>query len=401
MDIPPIPTEAPTVAQMAISGRDRHGKVVLGVVAKRTYDIAADGRCTPASTQAPLCFGPIEDPAQPELIIADTDILLDKPLTDVIVRGHAWNHPRAPSFMTAAQVGRFAPKRVQVFGDRRCMVTTTGRLAFSQPSVLDKVPLSYAYAYGGCDERGEREGGFELQALAGQFPAAQRDLVLSAASPWRYPRNRCGRGYLVEGHPDSVAAVQLPNLEHPEDLLTPERLIAGDPWYWPIQPLPASFDWLEHGVFPRIAWFGQTPEWEDELLREHVDAFAEVRFGHADRRIFFHEPNLLKVPEQFDRQALNGASLGLRFPYLGGDEPVQLLNLHPQLPAWTVRMPGERPSLYVDDRSGGLDRLAAKLYTVLIEPDEARLVLVWAGFTGARRPYFEHELMSMPMLVEW
>jgi hypothetical protein len=234
-----------------------------------------------------------------------------------------------------------------------------------------------------------------------QFPAAQRELILAAASPWRYPRNRAGRGYIVEEHPESIEAVELPNLEDPADLLTPERLVLGDPWYWPIQPLPASLDWLEYGAFPRLGWFGQTPEWEDEALAAYLDAFAEVRFGYADRRIFLHEPNMLELAEYFDRRALNGASLGLRFPYLNGNEAIELTHLHPEAPTWTLRLPGERPTLWVDDRSGGLDELRARLYTVQIEPDEGRVSVVWAGFTRARRPYLEHELLAMPKLVEW
>src|SRR5690606_41449462 len=64
--------------------------------------------------------------------------------------------------------------------------------------------------------------------------------------------------------------------------------------------------------------------------------------------------------QAFDRRALDGASLGLRFPYLDGGETLVLDNLHPQLPRWTVRLPGERPQLAVDDRNGGLTRLDRK-----------------------------------------
>lgn len=401
IQVPPVPADTPDLTEMAMSAVDRHRHTVLGVVAKRTYLVEPSGRCTVAPNQSPLNFGPVEDPEHDELILADLDVVLDKLETDVVVRGHAWNHAQAPSYECMVNVGHQQPKRLRVFGDRRCVTTSTGRLAFSEPTRVDKVPLSYRYAYGGCDERGEREGGFELQAMAEQFPPDRRERMLSAASPWRYPRNRAGRGYIVEEHPEAIEAVELPNLEDPVDLLTPERLIVGNPWYWPIQPLPAGLGWLEYGAFPRIGWFGHTPEWDDEDLMEYVDSFAEVRRGYADRRIFLHDDNLYEIPRKFDRRALNGASLGLRFPYLGGSETIALTNLHPEFPHWTVQLPRQVPTLWVDDRAGGLTQLRARLYTVQIEPDEDRVTVVWAGHTRARRAYFEHELLSMPKLVEW
>ncbi|EDM73923.1 hypothetical protein PPSIR1_14215 [Plesiocystis pacifica SIR-1] len=398
---PPVVSEAPALTQMPISGADRNGRMSLGVLAKRTYLVGPDGRCHLAPEQLPLNYGVVEDPDNPECILAEPDLFLDKLETDVVVRGHAWNHAGAPAFYAGVQVHRYPAKQVAVFGERKLIKTATGRIAFSEPTVLDKVPLSYAYAYGGVDERAEREWGSTVEAMGDQLDPETRDLVLSAASPWRYPRNRGGKGYLVDDHPESLDALELPNLEDPHDLLSGDRIIVRDPWYWPLLPIPASFDWLDGGNFPRMGYFGQTPEWAEDDLTQYVDAFPEVRYGYADRKIFFYPPNLLDIPKHFDRRALNGASMGLRFPYLGGGETITTANLHPQLPNWSVRLPGERPTLWVDDRAGGLNELRPQLYTVVLEPDEGRLTLLWVGFGPAKRQYFEHELLAMPMLVEW
>lgn len=381
-----------------ICGMDRTRDFALGVVAKRTYRVLPTGECVLAREQVPLVDEPVDHPESRELILADTDVLLDKPQTDVVVLGHTWNHPGRLSWTASVQVGRHPPRELSVFGDRRVSIGSLGRLLFSQPDYRDSVPLSYMFAYGGCDERAEREGGFELEGLASQIPEDERELALAAASPWRYPRNGAGRGYLVEDHPESIEALMLPNLEDSRDLLTPARLIVHDPDHWPLQPLPASFDWLEHGAFPRIAWFGDTPDWDLEGIGQHIDAFPEIRFGHAGRELFaMGQP----LHEKFDRRALNGASLGLRFDYLGGSEKIALTNLHRSHPRLTVQLPGERPKLWVDDRNGGVTPLKARLYSVILQPDDGIVSLVWTGFTKGLRVYLPEELEKMPFLVEW
>jgi hypothetical protein len=377
---------------------DRTRNFALGVVAKRTYRIMPTGECVLSREQVPLVDEPVEHPESRELIVADTDVLLDKPETDVVILGHTWNHPGRLSWTASVQVGRHPPCELSVFGDRRVTIGSAGRLFFSQPDYRDSVPLSYMFAYGGCDERAEREGGFVLEGLASQIPEEERELALAAASPWRYPRNRAGRGYLVEDHPESIEALSLPNLEDPRDLLTPARLVVHDPAHWPLQPLPASFDWLEHDAFPRVGWFGDTPEWDPEDIGRHIDAFPEVRFGYAGREIFVMDR---RIDEAFDRRALNGASLGLRFDYLGGNEKLTLTNLHQSHPRLTVQLPGERPKLWVDDRNGGVAPLKPRLYSVILQPDDGIVSLVWTGFGKGLRVYLPAELEKMPFLVEW
>ncbi|EDM77497.1 hypothetical protein PPSIR1_24974 [Plesiocystis pacifica SIR-1] len=391
--------DSPFTTQMPISAIDRQRRSVLGVVAKRSYAVDPHGRCTPLAEQAPLNLGPVDDPEHRELILADSDVFLDKLAVDLVVRGHAWNHPGTPSWLAEVLVDRGAFRaQLQVHGDRRAGLSQTGRIAFSPPARVDKVALSYRNAYGGCDERGEARRGFPFEPMLAGVPESERDLARAALSLWHYPRNRAGKGYLVEFERESLDALELPNLEHPHDLLTPERLVVGDMWHWPLQPLPASFDWLDHGTFPRLGWFGDCPDWEDVDLAPSIDAFPELRFGHAERELF--DPDNTPA-ESFDRRALNGASLGMRVAQLRGDELLTLTNLHPSLPQWLLQLPGERPKLWVDDRQGSVRELEAKLSSVLIEPDEQRLTLVWYGWTPARRPYLEHELIKMPYLVEW
>ena len=67
----------------------------------------------------------------------------------------------------------------------------------------------------------------------------------------------------------------------------------------------------------------------------------------------------------------------------------------------TVQLPGERPKLWVDDRNGGVTPLKPRLYSVILQPDDGIVSLVWAGFGKGLRVYLPAELEKMPFLVEW
>ena len=89
------------------------------------------------------------------------------------------------------------------------------------------LPIRYERAYGGRDEHSV------------------------ADIPFHYPRNPMGTGVVLRD-----AAMwwtdSLPNVEDPDDLLTPERVIMEAPERWPLQPpLPAGFGWRQRNWFPR------------------------------------------------------------------------------------------------------------------------------------------------------
>jgi hypothetical protein len=393
------PEPLPKASAYPMFGLDRNGKYVLGVIAKRSYEVLTSGQCALGHDQALLRFEPVDDPEHPELLLEDTDCWADKLLTDVVVRGHAWNHPRTPSFPAEVRLNRHLIKHLTVHGERRCAFTSTGRVAFFRPTVVERVPLSYAFAYGGADLAAEARIGFPEQPLISMLAADQRAAATAAASPYRYARNPAGRGFLIDATPEAVEALMLPQLEDPADLLTPERLIVQDPWHWPLQPLPASLDYLAHALFPRLGWFGHTPDWDPDDIGHLISGFPEVRLGHGAPSLFDLVDS--DPTRRFDRRALQGASLGLRLGSLKGGESFTLLNLHPNLPTWTLHLPSERPRLAIDDRQGGVTPVEPRLHTVLIEPDHGRLTLVWAGFTPARRPYAFQELARMPFVAEW
>ena len=184
------------VAMQQVSGRDPEGRNILAVLAKATYRIAADGRLAPAEHQLPLNEAIVRD-RELRLLRADTDLYPHKPATDVVLKGHAYSGGRpSPTFRVSLRVSTVS-KSIDVIGDRTCRLSAAGRLSFSAPEPLDKLPLRYDYAYGGEDKAAAARHGDPYAQLRRHLPPE-----LAGASPqyYAYPRNPAGRGYLLRSN---------------------------------------------------------------------------------------------------------------------------------------------------------------------------------------------------------
>src|SRR5947209_7084826 len=80
-----------------------------------------------------------------------------------------------------------------------------------------------------------------------------------ADMPLFYPRNPMGKGLAVKNMREMVHGLALPNLEDPEDLLTPERLILEQPEGWRLQPMPQGLGWYPRTCYPRSFFAGSIP----------------------------------------------------------------------------------------------------------------------------------------------
>ena len=79
----------------------------------------------------------------------------------------------------------------------------------------------------------------------------------------------------------------------------------------------------------------------------------------------------------FDPRLNSGASFGLRFEDLRGDERVRLEGLTPE--GWLdFSLPGDVPQIGLDAGEGE-QSLAARLQTVFILPEARRVDLIWRG----------------------
>lgn len=382
----------------------------LQVTARRTYTLAHGRRCEVSARQTPLApvieyYDDRVGQGGAPLPRTDPDVFAPVKLaTDVVVQGHAWSlsglvaHLDVSVAVLPPNAGRDtsrAARVMRVFGDRRVEWRGEGNApTFTPPVPFAKMPLTYDRAYGGRDVWGELSHPDENLDWIQPYTEVSRE----ALSRYNYARNPAGRGYVV--HPDRAAfeALALPNLELPTDLLTPERLCVGDPDRWPLQPVPAGFDWCEQSWFPRFAFAGMG-------VAHTVAAsdFIEVRSGYLRAEHVMRNPLASETPitDHFDDRIFNGASPWLVLPTLTGAERVVLTNLHRRHARVEFELPGERPQVLVDVPGRGATELTATLATVLLEPDEDRVSLVWGARLPIELPLTEAQESSLRYAVRW
>lgn len=363
----------------------------LAVVFKRTYTFEHDRPPRLADEQLPLD----EEGERHEEIAPDVtpsyrslpEAIGFKTGTDVVVQGSA-RPPRPTRQMTvSAQVGGHSPRTVRVVGPR-VADHVNGRIVFSDPEAFERMPLRWEHAYGGRDERFEDALMEDVEASAGEDvlrrarPSAEA--LLAEVHPLMYPRNRFGKGYVLDERPELVEGRELPTLEDPRDPLTPERLVLEDPLDWNGQPLPACFDYLDPGSFPRGAMLGMPPPGWDR-----PETVAEVERGWIPRD--FCRGNVFAgsgrdVPRLLHPFASRCAAPGLWMPFLRGDEVVRLEGMDPHRPELRVQLPPERPRFTVPGVRPDPATVESRLYLVRIDVPEQRLTLVWTGRAALSDP---------------
>ena len=212
--------------------RDREGAEVWLVAVRCTFRIRPDGSTSPAEEQDPVVLAPkhLGDPTGSSLRY-DTDFVLTKPTTDVILHGSAYT-PRgepATSVDVSLRVGEVR-KTLRVTGDRSFQKRPSG-VAPGDAQPFTKLPLIYERAFGGVEPGSPTKDGCRFD-----------------------DRNPVGIGY--------VAAVGslAPNIEYPE---YPGQGGNGPPaGFGPIAPHwnprakhagTYDDDWLEnrHPLYPR------------------------------------------------------------------------------------------------------------------------------------------------------
>jgi hypothetical protein len=320
---------------------DEEFRPLLVPLVKATFDIGRDGRCVRAENQiAPNLAGEFwgED-AETSSYKYEPEVAFMKPATDVVVIGHAWA-PRKNT--TEMQVGvRVGPvtKEVVVSGDR-VWFKTAGETTPTRALAFEKIPLTYERAYGGWDRAHPDERKHSCE-----------------------PRNPVGTGYRASGGFEE--GIRLPNLEDPR-----ARVQAlGD------RPPPAGFGFTSPHWKPRAA-----------LAGTYDEKWTKTR-----------SPLLAK---DFDRRHLNAASPGLVAPgYLRGDESVMTVGMRAE-GTLSFALPGLRPPdvrVQLTDGSAAQE-IALKLDTVIIEPDDLRVMLLWRGNLVLRRG--PHDVGSIEVLGE-
>jgi len=208
-------------------------------------------------------------------------------------------------------------KTIRVFGDR---VWEAGLLGakISEPQPFEAMPLIWERAFGGFDQTNEKEPQIHTEE-----------------------RNPIGLGFRVKNGNKIMDGMKLPNLEDPVKLISS----------WKDRPSPACFGPVCSSWEPRKSYAGTY----DEDWQKHRMPY---------------------LPKDFDPQFFQLASPDLVVPgYLKGGEEVQIIGAAPsgqlrfRLPQYQLQV-----TYQLDNknhvRSPNLD-------TVIIEPDESRVSLLW------------------------
>jgi hypothetical protein len=293
---------------------DPDGIDSLYTVIKGTFTLADQPAL--AEVQEPLTLAQEHygDPATSS-ISKPSDISLMKPGTDVVLLGqaHAPDGRLVSHVDVTVTVGTLS-KTVRVFGDRHWRQTPTPSI--SAPEPFQTMPLVWERAYGGVDRLDD-------------------DRVAEEE------RNPVGAGFCVKGGTNPLEGLLLPNLEHPGELISD----------WRQRPRPACFAPVAPHWEPRRSYAGTY----DEDWQQQRAPFLPADF---DARFFQVAPEDLVTAG-----------------HLTGGERVDVKGATPS--GWLqFRLPVVSLDVaYLRDD----DRIAAPalLDTVIIEPDDSRLQMVW------------------------
>jgi hypothetical protein len=186
--------------------------------------------------------------------------------------------------------------------------------------------------------------------------------------------------------------LEIPNLQDPEYLLTPDNILVGDPDRWFEMPIPYATDWVSHVWVPRLAYTGlvQFPQVRMSLLKE-----MKMKWVEKD---IYDKKDLAKG---FNYRFFNGGHYALQVDLYHPVRECTLVNIHPSQKKITIKIPAATPKMWVDGRKGTLKETRPAMHSILIEPDERRLSIVWCGNAPALRPYAKEELKTMPFKIEW
>lgn len=331
-------------------GRNDRGEHVFSVIVKRTYRIEADGSVARAARDHELRkIDHYYDDGDPEwsTVQYESELAPYKPFTDVVVIGTAYAPKNEPTqrMTVSVQVGE-RKKSLVVTGDRNCVYRGTQLPAFTEPKPFTEMEIRYDRAYGGRDEKSIAE------------------------IPFFYPRNDMGKGVVLRNVQEAVEGLALPNIEDPQELLTPERLLIGEPERWHLQPLPQGFGWRQRTWYPRCALLGSYPAFTDPGTVTPEERMGLVPKNH----IALAKQSRLRP---FEARFNNGGSFGMIFAELAGGVEVKLEGLTREGSLRFV-VPAETPAIGLDIGSG-MTPLNVQIHTVNIRPDDQELDLIWRG----------------------
>jgi hypothetical protein len=297
---------------------DKDGRDYCVVVIKGTFMVGPDGECRPAEKQEPLVVADVHygDPGTTS-IKYESEFAMYKPHADVIVNGQAVAPRGKPvqELTVAFEIGS-SRKEIRVVGDRRWERGILGFVA-SEPEPFVAMPLVYERAFGGSD-------------LSHEDPRYHGADV----------HNTVGVGFHRNSDAATIDGQPLPNLEHPKK---PMRT-------WSDTQLPVGLGALGRNWQPRLKFAGTYDQrWRDE------------RFPF--------------LPADFDPQYFQSAPADQQAAHFEGGEIVRCMNMT-ESGLFEARVPRFDIPLVFLFRDRELTT-SPKLDTLIVEPDQDRVLAVW------------------------
>ncbi len=340
----------------------------VGIITKRTYRVV-DRRCVVDDEQVPLVeiqrFS-----GDKSALLHDFDGVLNRMEVDIVLEGSA-RPPQAgtTSFELRVRVGTL-DRKLMVCGDRQCYRHSGGRLRFSAPKRIESVPLDWTTSYGGFDPIALVKHGDPMLDIrtAAKLPYSPR------FGRFSYPRNRAGKGYLIEATTEALEACALPNIEEPLQPLTPDSLAVGAFDRWPKAPFVGAVGWLSHANFPRAAMLGFTSPYDADACPP--TSFFEVKAGAVSTESIAHA---MAFGKRLDLRAAQQSALGMRVAAVAPAAPVSVVNAHPSLRSWDFSLSREAPLVALQMPGAKAVTLEAKIRTVFLQPERNRVSVVWVG----------------------
>jgi len=348
------------------------GNYIMSAIVKRTYDIDDNGNCKPSEKQDGLISADIyydgKDPVTASCLM-ESDYIPYKVATDVVVIGKAYAPKGIPVQSLFASVSvNGQTKRVIIFGNRKCSYSLLRGLKFSEPEPFTEMEIRYENAYGGVD----------LDSFGPDQPMI-------------YPRNFIGKGFIVKNIKEGLDKLELPNIEDPDYLLTPDNIITEKMENWQTQPMPQGFGWYGKLWYPRCSYAGVLPAYMS-LYKEILEAASGL--VPKDQVEQFKK---FKLP-MLDFKFFNGASPGLIFPFLKGGEVISLVNMSPHGNI-DIKLPDVKLKIGIDIGKG-MQYPEVVLQTVCILKEQNRLYLVWRGAIDSPGPDKMTEITKMDVVIE-
>ncbi|MCG8610382.1 MAG: DUF2169 domain-containing protein [Pseudomonadales bacterium] len=321
-----LENETPFSVDMMVT-QSRDGRDTLVVAIKATFDILPEVAISAKQRPVQLGDAYFAEP-QASSLKYPSDILLPKPGVDIVYIGSAIAPGEQPvrSLMAGLMVGDIE-KRLQIFGDRTWIDGT-----ISKPQPFLSMPIIYEHAFGGVHHFRE-------------------DLELGADSAVYDAENPIGKGFAGQRKKKAeFNGLTLPNIEQPGALIQ----------HVTDQPEPCCLAAVPPMWSPRKDFAGT---YDEQWQKKRAPL----------------------LPVDFDQRFFQVGAAGLSLPQasIEGGELIGLHNLAPE-PEIEFCLPICRPRIQVKI-NGTCREVDPVIETVLIEPFENALCLVWKGVVDCER----------------